>query len=94
MFNLGKHAHVLDGDNIRHGLNSDLGFSPKDRKENNRRIDEGARCGPHGNGPASRPHQQASAPVRAASSQMTRTAWVGFSPRRTSRCDRWLVSPT
>jgi len=31
---------VLDGDNIRHGLNSDLGFSPEDRKENIRRISE------------------------------------------------------
>jgi len=31
---------VLDGDNIRHGLNSDLGFSPEDRVENIRRIGE------------------------------------------------------
>lgn len=36
----GKHAFVLDGDNIRHGLNRDLGFSPADRKENIRRIGE------------------------------------------------------
>lgn len=36
----GKNAFVLDGDNIRHGLNSDLGFSPQDRKENIRRIAE------------------------------------------------------
>ncbi len=43
LFNLGKHAYVLDGDNIRHGLNSDLGFSPKDRKENIRRIGEVAK---------------------------------------------------
>jgi len=43
LFNLGKHVYVLDGDNIRHGLNSDLGFSPKDRKENIRRIGEVAR---------------------------------------------------
>jgi len=34
---------VLDGDNIRHGLNSDLGFSPDDRKENIRRIGEVAK---------------------------------------------------
>jgi bifunctional enzyme CysN/CysC len=40
LFNMGKQAYVLDGDNIRHGLNSDLGFSPKDRKENIRRIGE------------------------------------------------------
>jgi bifunctional enzyme CysN/CysC len=38
LFNLGKHAYVLDGDNVRHGLNRDLGFSPEDRKENIRRI--------------------------------------------------------
>ena len=31
-------AYVLDGDNIRHGLNADLGFSPQDRAENIRRI--------------------------------------------------------
>jgi adenylylsulfate kinase len=31
---------VLDGDNIRHGLNKDLGFSPEDREENIRRISE------------------------------------------------------
>lgn len=36
----GKNAYVLDGDNIRHGLNSNLGFSPDDRKENIRRIGE------------------------------------------------------
>lgn len=33
-------TYVLDGDNIRHGLNKDLGFSPEDRKENIRRIGE------------------------------------------------------
>jgi len=33
-------AYVLDGDNIRHGLNSDLGFSPHDREENIRRVGE------------------------------------------------------
>ena len=36
-------AYVLDGDNIRHGLNSDLGFAPEDRVENIRRIGEVAR---------------------------------------------------
>lgn len=35
-----KNAFVLDGDNIRHGLNRNLGFSPEDRKENIRRIGE------------------------------------------------------
>ncbi|HSA59222.1 MAG TPA: adenylyl-sulfate kinase [bacterium] len=35
-----KGSYVLDGDNIRHGLNSNLGFSPEDRKENIRRIGE------------------------------------------------------
>lgn len=43
LFNLGKHTYILDGDNIRHGLNKDLGFSPEDRKENIRRIGEVAR---------------------------------------------------
>lgn len=33
-------SYVLDGDNIRHGLNADLGFSPEDRQENIRRIGE------------------------------------------------------
>ena len=39
----GAFAYVLDGDNIRHGLNSDLGFSPEDRIENIRRIGEVSR---------------------------------------------------
>ena len=43
LFNLGQHVYVLDGDNMRHGLCSDLGFSPKDRKENIRRVGEAAR---------------------------------------------------
>lgn len=36
----GKAVYRLDGDNIRHGLNSDLGFTPEDRNENIRRIAE------------------------------------------------------
>lgn len=36
----GCRTYVLDGDNIRHGLNKDLGFSPQDREENIRRIGE------------------------------------------------------
>ena len=43
LFNLGNHAYVLDGDNIRHGLCSDLAFSPEDRKENIRRVGEVAK---------------------------------------------------
>jgi len=39
----GHLAYVLDGDNIRHGLNKDLGFSPADRTENIRRIGEVAK---------------------------------------------------
>jgi len=35
-----KHAYRLDGDNVRHGLNKNLGFSPEDRTENIRRIGE------------------------------------------------------
>ncbi len=37
---MGKLNYILDGDNIRHGLNKDLGFSPEDRAENIRRISE------------------------------------------------------
>ena len=36
----GIHSYVLDGDNVRHGLNKDLGLSPENRKENIRRIGE------------------------------------------------------
>lgn len=43
LFNLGRHAYVLDGDNMRHGLCSDLGFSPEDRCENIRRVGEVAK---------------------------------------------------
>lgn len=39
----GAWAFVLDGDNVRHGLNSDLGFSPADRAENVRRLGEVAK---------------------------------------------------
>ena len=40
LFEEGKHSYRLDGDNVRHGLNKNLGFSPEDRKENIRRIGE------------------------------------------------------
>lgn len=40
LFLRGQHTYLLDGDNIRHGLNGDLGFSPADRAENIRRIGE------------------------------------------------------
>lgn len=43
LFNLGRHVYILDGDNIRHGLCSDLGFTPEDRTENIRRIGEVAK---------------------------------------------------
>jgi adenylyl-sulfate kinase len=43
LFDLGRHTYILDGDNIRHGLCSDLGFSHNDRTENIRRIGEAAR---------------------------------------------------
>jgi bifunctional enzyme CysN/CysC len=43
LFSQGQHVYVLDGDNMRHGLCSDLGFSPRDRKENIRRIGETAK---------------------------------------------------
>lgn len=40
LHSMGHITYVLDGDNIRHGLNKDLGFSPEDRDENIRRISE------------------------------------------------------
>lgn len=40
LYNMGKLTYLLDGDNVRHGLNSDLGFSEEDRIENIRRIAE------------------------------------------------------
>lgn len=40
LYERGVRTYVLDGDNIRHGLNKDLGFSPEDRVENIRRIGE------------------------------------------------------
>ncbi|MGF1627166.1 MAG: adenylyl-sulfate kinase [Alphaproteobacteria bacterium] len=40
---MGKHTYVMDGDNIRHGLNRDLGFTEADRVENVRRVGEVAR---------------------------------------------------
>jgi bifunctional enzyme CysN/CysC len=40
---LGRHTYVLDGDNIRHGLNKDLGFTDADRVENIRRVAETAK---------------------------------------------------
>ena len=40
LFSRGIRSYVLDGDNVRHGINSDLGFSLQDRKENVRRIVE------------------------------------------------------
>ncbi len=43
LFEKGYHTYILDGDNIRHGLNKNLGFSPGDREENIRRIGEAAR---------------------------------------------------
>ncbi len=43
LFEEGVKVYTFDGDNIRHGLNQDLGFSPDDRKENLRRIAEVAK---------------------------------------------------
>ena len=40
---LGRHTYLLDGDNVRHGLNKDLGFTDEDRVENIRRVAEVAR---------------------------------------------------
>ncbi|MBM3723053.1 MAG: adenylyl-sulfate kinase [Actinobacteria bacterium] len=43
LHSLGLHTYVLDGDNLRTGLNKDLGFTPEDRAENVRRVGEVAR---------------------------------------------------
>ncbi|WP_440875537.1 adenylyl-sulfate kinase [Thalassotalea sp. PLHSN55] len=43
LFERGCHTYLLDGDNVRHGLNGDLGFSDTDRIENIRRISEVAK---------------------------------------------------
>ncbi|WP_102960706.1 sulfate adenylyltransferase subunit CysN [Mangrovicella endophytica] len=43
LFAAGKHTYIIDGDNVRHGLNKDLGFTEEDRVENVRRVAEVAR---------------------------------------------------
>ena len=43
LYTRGVRTYLLDGDNVRHGLNSNLGFSPEDRDENIRRIGEVAK---------------------------------------------------
>ncbi|WP_077339442.1 adenylyl-sulfate kinase [Pseudocolwellia agarivorans] len=43
LFERGCHSYLLDGDNVRHGLNGDLGFSDEDRVENIRRISQVAK---------------------------------------------------
>jgi bifunctional enzyme CysN/CysC len=43
LFGLGRHTYLLDGDNVRHGLNRDLGFNDADRVENIRRVAEVAK---------------------------------------------------
>jgi bifunctional enzyme CysN/CysC len=43
LFNMGKRTYILDGDNVRHGLNLDLGFTEADRIENIRRVSEVAK---------------------------------------------------
>jgi bifunctional enzyme CysN/CysC len=40
---MGRHTYVIDGDNVRHGLNRDLGFTDTDRVENLRRVTEVAK---------------------------------------------------
>jgi len=43
LYERGCHTYILDGDNVRHGLNKNLGFSPEDREENIRRLGEVAK---------------------------------------------------
>jgi len=50
LFESGRFSYVLDGDNVRHGLNGDLAFSPEDREENIRRIGEVAKLFAHAGG--------------------------------------------
>lgn len=47
LYEMGKHSYILDGDNIRMGLNKNLGFSAEDRAENIRRIGEVAKLFAH-----------------------------------------------
>jgi adenylylsulfate kinase len=47
LYKRGHLSYVLDGDNVRHGLNKNLGFSPEDREENIRRIGEVAKLFAH-----------------------------------------------
>ena len=55
LIELGRHTMLLDGDNVRHGLNRDLGFTDTDRVENIRRVGEVARA--YGRGRAHRHHR-------------------------------------
>ena len=43
LYAMGRHTYLLDGDNVRHGLNRDLGFTDADRVENIRRVAEVAK---------------------------------------------------
>ncbi|PHR56055.1 MAG: adenylyl-sulfate kinase [Robiginitomaculum sp.] len=43
LYDMGRHTYILDGDNVRHGLNNDLGFTDADRVENIRRVGETAK---------------------------------------------------
>ncbi|MGB7406564.1 MAG: sulfate adenylyltransferase subunit CysN [Pacificimonas sp.] len=43
LYDMGRHTYILDGDNVRHGLNKDLGFTDADRVENIRRVSETAK---------------------------------------------------
>ena len=43
LYKMQKHTYILDGDNLRHGLNSDLNFNKNDRNENIRRVGETAK---------------------------------------------------
>ena len=43
LVSMGRHTYLLDGDNVRHGLNKDLGFTAQDRVENMRRVGEVAK---------------------------------------------------
>ena len=63
LFDMGCQTAFLDGDNVRHGLNGDLGFSPEDRKENIRRVAEVAKLSLR-HGPDYALHLHLALPVR------------------------------
>ena len=74
----GRPAYLLDGDNLRHGLNGDLGFSTADRDENVRRVARSPRCSPTPGWSCSCPLISPLAEHRGAGAQGARRAGLRF----------------